>query len=83
MGGTLRRNWTIDGVEVQRVGNDYVLDVINPTEYASYVEYGHRTRGGGWCEGRYMLTISSDEIEKLAPKLIEQRIKAWLGGLFK
>lgn len=82
VGGTLRRNWNVDGA-ARRDGDNYVVDVINPTEYASYVEYGHRMRNGGWCEGRYMLTNSTDEIQKIAPRLIEQRIKQWLGGLVK
>ena len=46
---------------VNKVGNDYVIEIINPVEYASYVEFGHRTRNHkGWVEGKFMLTISED-----------------------
>ena len=43
-GGTLRDAWTILPVEKQ--GNNYVVTIVNNTEYASYVEYGHRQRPG-------------------------------------
>ena len=39
-GGTLRRNWTIGNVN--KNGDTYSVDIINPMEYASYVEKGHR-----------------------------------------
>ena len=44
VGGTLRRGWTIG--EVKHEGNDCIIEVINPLEYASYVEYGHRQEPG-------------------------------------
>ena len=43
-GGTLRDAWTILPVEKQ--GNNYVVTIVNNTEYASYVEFGHRQRPG-------------------------------------
>ena len=77
-GGTLRRNWTI-GATIRREGNSYIVDVINPTEYAPYVEYGHRTRGGkGFVKGRFMLTVSVDEIQRDAPKILEKKLEKWL-----
>ena len=68
-GGTLRRGWTgaknqsasayAGNLKVNHYGGVYVIEIINPVEYASYVEFGHRTRGGaGWVEGKFMLTIS-------------------------
>lgn len=65
---------------IRREGNNFVIDIINPVEYASYVEYGHRTRGGGgWVQGRFMLTLSVDEIQKDAPKILEKKLAKWLG----
>lgn len=65
---------------IKRVGNNFVIDIINPVEYASYVEYGHRTRGGGgWVQGRFMLTISVDEVQSAAPKILEKKLAKWLG----
>lgn len=81
MGGTLRRNWKVG--EIQRIGGDYVVEVYNPTEYAPYVEYGHRTRGGkGWVEGRFMLSISVQEVQGIAPALVEKRLAEKLKGVF-
>lgn len=91
-GGTLRRGWTAGknateyahSLHVSRVGDSYVIEIVNPTEYASYVEFGHRTRGGkGWVEGKFMLTISEQEIETAAPAILERKIKMMLGECFK
>ena len=89
VGGTLRRGWTgntnrgasyAQSLPVRREGNNYVIDIINPVEYASYVEYGHRTRGHkGWVQGRFMLTVSVDEIQSAAPKILEKKLAKWLG----
>lgn len=69
---------------VKKVGNDYVIEIINPVYYASYVEFGHRTRDHkGWVEGKFMLTISEDEIRNAAPKILEKKLKNYLKGCFK
>jgi HK97 gp10 family phage protein len=81
-GGTLRRGWTIG--EVVKTDGKYTVEVINPTEYASYVEFGHRTANHeGWVQGRFMLTISEQELEKDAPRILENKLKKFLGGVFK
>lgn len=81
MGGTLRRNWKVG--EIKKVGSQYVVEVFNPTHYAPYVEYGHRTRGGkGWVEGRFMLSISVKEVQNIATPLIEKKLAEKLKGVF-
>lgn len=73
-GGTLRRNWSVG--EINKMGENYMIEVINPTEYASYVEHGHRTRNHtGWTEGRHMLTITANEIDNITPKLVERKLR--------
>lgn len=58
-----------------------MIEIMNPIEYASYVEYGHRTRDHkDWVPGRFMLTISEQEIQAIAPKVLEQKIKKYLMG---
>lgn len=83
VGGTLRRGWNVNkDFKVQKVGSNYVIEIVNPVEYASFVEFGHRTRGGGsWVEGQFFLTISESELQKSAPAIVERRIYKWLGGV--
>lgn len=90
-GGTLRRGWTtgrnqtefINSIRVNHYGGVYVVEIINPTEYASYVEYGHRTKNHqGWVEGKFMLTISSQEIQEIAPAILKRKLKRKLGEVF-
>lgn len=91
-GGTLRDAWMI--LPIEKHGNEYVVTIINPTEYASYVEYGHRQKPGryvpalgkslkaGWVKGRFMLTISIQEIEAMLPQLLERKLYETLKGVF-
>lgn len=92
VGGTLRRGWTVG--DVIKNGATYEIEIINPVEYASYVEYGHRQRPGryvpqigktlkrGWVPGRFMLTISERELEVDGPKIIEKRVMEALKEAF-
>lgn len=93
-GGTLRRGWTAgknqnakdyaNSLKINRFGDTYVIEITNPVEYASYVEYGHRTRSGkGWVEGRFMMTISEQEIKSIAPRILENKIKKLLEDCLK
>ncbi|WP_374713098.1 HK97 gp10 family phage protein [Symbiobacterium terraclitae] len=76
--GALRRGWEIG--EVQRVGDKYIVEIINETEYAGFVEYGHRIGPDRrkWVEGRFMMTISMQEIERELPRYLERRLGKWL-----
>lgn len=88
--GTLRRAWTAgtssegyaNSVQVNHSGNVYEIAITNPMEYASYVEYGHRTPNHkGWVPGKFMMKISEEELERIAPAILEQRIYRYFGGL--
>lgn len=71
-GGHLRRNWQVGSVE--KHGNSYVVEIYNNVEYCSFVNNGHRTRNGkGWVEGKFMVEISMDEIERQLPSFIERK----------
>lgn len=94
IGGTLRRGWTAgktanavkyaESLEIHHNGSNTVIEIVNPVEYAEYVEFGHRTRNHkGWVQGKFMLTISSDEIQNAAPHIIEAKLKKELGAVFK
>ena len=93
-GGTLKRGWTggkssnatayASSLKVNHYGGAYVIEIINPVEYASYVEFGHRTRGGnGWVEGKFMLTISEQEVQASASTVLENKLKKKLSECFK
>lgn len=92
-GGTLKKAWTSG--KIRKEGTDYIIDIINPMHYATYVEYGHRQTPGryvpaigkklkkGWVMGHLMMTYSEKEIQTIAPKLLEKRIEKFLGDMFK
>ena len=91
-GGTLRRGWTgekrssakgyVDSLTVNHFGDTYVIEIVNPVEYASYVEYGHRTANHkGWVKGKFMMAISEQELETIAPRVLENKIKKYLEGM--
>ena len=96
-GGTLRRGWTsqasgsgsnvtqyVQSLKIHHFGGTYVIEIVNPVHYASYVEFGHRTRNHkGWVRGRFMLTISEQELEADAPRILEQKLMKKLGECFK
>lgn len=67
--GALRNAWQLG--EIKGVGKDISVEILNPMEYATEIEYGHRiVRNNmevGWYEGRFMLKISIDEIRKQIP----------------
>lgn len=72
-----------EALPVRKSGNAYIIEIINPVEYASYVEFGHRTRDGdGWVPGQYFLTLSERDLERLAPGVIERKLEALLREVF-
>ena len=80
--------WTPDPIAyawecpVTKRGNDYIIEVINPVHYASYVEYGHRTPGGGWVKGQYFLTASERDIREHSPEWISTKLDKELKKVF-
>lgn len=75
--GKLRQGWTVG--EIVDNGSSYEVEIINPIEYAMYVEYGHRTRNhNGWVNGRLMLTISVEELEREMPAFLERKLQQFI-----
>lgn len=69
--------------DIERSGKEYQITISNPTEYAPYVEYGHRTRNGrGWVGGQFMLTMSVAQVENMKNGLLESYLADYLKGLF-
>lgn len=74
----------VDTLKVNHYGDTYVIEIVNPVEYASYVEFGHRTANhNGWVEGKFMMTISEQELQAIAPKVLENKIKKYLEECMK
>ncbi len=72
---------------VKRSGGDYQVTVLNPVEYASYVEFGHRTREKkdgrrGWVKGQYMLSISEHQLDGMVPGILEKKLATYLSEVF-
>lgn len=67
--GALRKAWAVEGPSVS--GGGWVIRVSNPTEYASYVESGHRTRDQkNWVPGQFFMRNSLNAIDSQLPDLI-------------
>lgn len=71
------------GLNVTKNGSIYEIEIINPVDYAAYVEFGHRTSNHqGWVNGRFMMTISADELQQQAPAIIEKKLTRMLKEAF-
>ncbi len=92
--GELRRGWTAgtkqsatdyaNSLNIKKVGNAYLVDIINPVEYASYVEYGHRTTNHqGWVQGKFMLTISEAELNNVSDAILQKKLNKYMKEVFK
>ena len=83
-----------NSLKIVKSGDIYNIDVINPVHYASDVEFGHRQTPGryvpsigkklkkSWVTGKFMLTISEQELEAQAPSIVEVKIKKYLEECF-
>lgn len=81
-GGTAAKTYA-NSLKIEKVGNVYQIEIINPVHYASYVEFGHRTANHkGWVNGRFMLTISEGELDVQAPHILEKKLIKYLGEAF-
>lgn len=91
VGGNLRRNWNIGTVTSDKDGCS--VTIINPTDYASYVEYGHRQHPGRyvaaigkrlkkpWVQGRFMMRETIKDMELTAEHVIITELVKYLGDL--
>ncbi|MBG9548345.1 HK97 gp10 family phage protein [Cytobacillus firmus] len=81
--GDLRNNWKSD---VIKKGDNYIIVIYNQVEYASFVENGHRIviagQTVGWVEGRFMLKLTADEMQRIAPNMWQKEIDKEMRRLF-
>ena len=76
--GSYKRNWTAD-IGVIGKGAAFVVKCFNSMQYASFLEYGHKTRSGGRVQGRFVGTQSLKKAEEYAVNEIDKEF----GILFK
>lgn len=92
--GTLKRGWTagqdetvknyLSALVVHKEGPTYTITLENPVNYGIYVEFGHRTRNGKrWIPGRFMLTISEEELRVQGPGIIRRKLDKHLREIFR
>lgn len=74
--GHLKKNWEAKKPVVNK--NEAYVKVENNVEYAEAVELGHRTKTGGFIEGRFMLKRSIDELEKQIPGIYYREMQKFI-----
>lgn len=81
--GDLRNNWKF---HIIKKGDTYTILIYNQLEYASFVESGHRIVVSGitigWVEGRFMLKLTADEMERIAPKMWKNGVEKEMRRIF-
>ncbi|WNY26193.1 HK97 gp10 family phage protein [Methanolapillus millepedarum] len=106
VGGTLKRGWTAGeeknayafakSIDIKNTGDKYSIVISNPVEYASYVEYGHRTVTASrldltkeeaqdkkmWVRGKFMMTRTELILNQKSPEVIERYLTEFLMYIF-
>lgn len=75
----LRKNWELSDVFMQ--GNNLCIEIYNNTDYASYVEHGHRKRNDEWWEGYHMAKVSIDKINAELPARYDKAFQQFMAGI--
>ena len=75
--GDLKRGWELGDIHGE--GKHLTIEILNGMDYATDVEYGHRVVHNGievgWYNGRFMLKISIDEIQRQMPARYQSEFK--------
>lgn len=84
----------VEGITVKHSGDTYTITVENNVEYAIYYEYGHRQEPGryvpaigkrltkSYVEPKYALQKSEQELESIAPAVLEKELEEFLREVF-
>ena len=73
--GALKATWKVSGA--RKYGDGWEVIMSNPMKYATFVEFGHHLKNGGYYPGRYMATKSINYIRTKMPKEINADIVLW------
>lgn len=80
----LQRGWTIRNI--RKCNGGYEVEIINPVDYAAYVNYGHRTikkNGYGWSRGLLFMEKTVRNIDKMSKPLLEKRLNHYLKEMLR
>lgn len=79
----LRQSWKH---AVVKNGDNYTIWLFNETEYAEYVENGHRIvvagQTVGWVEGRFMMKLTLDDMKRIAPNMWKKEVEKEMRRVF-
>lgn len=79
--GALKNAWALG--DITGSGKDIAVEILNPMEYATDIEYGHRIVRGtgadkvevGWYNGVFMLKTSIENVQRKMPAAYEIAFK--------
>jgi hypothetical protein len=71
--GAYKRNWQAKPIEP--MPDVYGVECQNNMEYASFLEYGHRTRGNTKVKGRFVGELSIRETEYYCVQELEKALE--------
>ncbi|QNK89436.1 HK97 gp10 family phage protein [Sporosarcina sp. resist] len=81
--GDLRNNWKY---HIVKKGDTYTILIYNQLNYASWIENGHRIvvagKTVGWVEGKFMLKLTKDEMDRIAPNMWKMEIEKEMRRIF-
>ena len=67
-----------EDLKPKKRGKDYTVEIVNPVSYASYVNYGHRTRSGGYVNGQFFLEKALSQTDVNASKVLNRKLNTLL-----
>ena len=67
-------------LKISKTGKTYSIEVANNVEYASYVNYGHRTRGNGFVNGQFFLEKALAETGTRSSKILDRKVYRLIRG---
>ncbi|MET3657838.1 HK97 gp10 family phage protein [Sporosarcina psychrophila] len=81
--GDLRNNWKY---HIVKKGDTYTILIYNQLNYASWIENGHRIviagKTVGWVEGKFMLKLTKDEMDRIAPNMWKIEVEKEMRRIF-
>jgi hypothetical protein len=79
--GWLKEGWKASNIK--RSGGSLFVEISNGVEYAVYVNFGHRTRGGGWVNGIFMMEKGLAEVQQIIDEYLEEAFERALMKLLE